>query len=35
MGLDSGRYTQLFGLHGRTDLPKDGLAAYEEIAWTM
>jgi hypothetical protein len=35
MGLASGRYEQLFGRHGRTDLPKDGLAAYEEIAWTM
>ena len=35
MGFDSNRYAQLFDLLERTDLQKDGLPAYEEIAWTM
>ena len=35
MGLDSGRFAQLFVLRGRTDLPKNELAAYEEIASAM
>ena len=34
MGLDSNRYALHFDLPGRTDLPKDGLPAYEETAWT-
>ncbi len=35
MGLGSNKYAPLFDLLGRTDSPKDGLPAYEEIAWTM
>jgi hypothetical protein len=35
MRLDSNRYALLFDLHGRTDLPKDGFPAYDEIVWTM
>jgi len=32
MGLGSNRYVQLFDLLGRTDTPKDGLAAYGKTA---
>ena len=31
----SNKYAQLFDPLGKTDLPKDGLPAYEEITWTM
>ena len=34
-GLGLEQIQQLFDLLGRTDSPKDGLPAYEEIAWTM
>ena len=35
MGLDSNGYALVFDLLRKMDLPKDGLRACEEIAWTL
>jgi hypothetical protein len=35
MGLDSNRYALIFDRHGETGSLKDGMPAYEEIAWTL